>query len=692
MKSTLITTITAAIVLCGPMPPTVLATTLTVTSTADSGPGSLRAAMASAADGDTIDATAVTGTIRLTSGELVVAKNVTIVGPGPANLVVDGNAAGTVFHVLPNAKASILNLTITNGKANNYTFPAFTGGGIFNDHAVLIVSNCVVTDNSAVYGGGISNNGHDGSAELTLLASVVAGNVATDDGLGGGIYNDGSARGSALLTIADSVVSSNRVNFGLGGGGVCNKGAGGRAVIVASNSSFDGNFGKQGGAVFNWDFASFQATDVVLSGNYASAGGAIFNLSQNVSASVTITNGTLNNNTASQTGGAIYSLAQGGTAVVVVASSTISSNAAGPFYGFGGGIFNQSSGGRTAAAVTFLGSILNGNSAIVGGGIFSSSPDASASTTIIGCLLHSNLASQLGGGAANGSVNDDATMLIANSTFSGNSATNGPGGIFNTSAGRSIGSATLQIGSTILNAGGWGVNLSSEMSWVVSEGYNLSSDDGGGFLNQPTDLLNTDPMLSPLQDNGGPTFTHALLCGSPAIDKGTNFASLVTDQRGLGLARTFDNPSVPNAAGGDGTDIGAFELQAGACAPIDSDGDGVPDDRDQCPNTPPGAIVDASGCSLDQLVPCSGPVSGGTWKNHGHYVRAVIREADDFLKSGLIDHRQWAQTVRQAAYSRCGWNHRQDHENDRDWQRDWDRDSDSNWGREHDGAGPERRH
>ena len=97
---------------------------------------------------------------------------------------------------------------------------------------------------------------------------------------------------------------------------------------------------------------------------------------------------------------------------------------------------------------------------------------------------------------------------------------------------------------------------------VTSIGYNLSNDDGGGFLTAMGDQINTDPMLGPLQDNGGPTFTHALLTGSPAIDAGKNFTVGTTDQRGSGFVRTFDNPSIANANGGDGTDIGAFEVQA----------------------------------------------------------------------------------------------------------------------------------
>jgi len=75
------------------------------------------------------------------------------------------------------------------------------------------------------------------------------------------------------------------------------------------------------------------------------------------------------------------------------------------------------------------------------------------------------------------------------------------------------------------------------------------------------DQINTDPMLGPLQDNGGPTFTHALLPGSPAIDAGKNFGAATTDQRGSGFVRTFDYASIANANGGDGTDIGAFEVQ-----------------------------------------------------------------------------------------------------------------------------------
>jgi hypothetical protein len=65
-----------------------------------------------------------------------------------------------------------------------------------------------------------------------------------------------------------------------------------------------------------------------------------------------------------------------------------------------------------------------------------------------------------------------------------------------------------------------GANIFLLGGTVTSHGYNLSSDNGGGFLNGPGDQINTDPLLGPLQDNGGRTFTHELLPGSPATDAG----------------------------------------------------------------------------------------------------------------------------------------------------------------------------
>src|SRR5204863_9503924 len=137
-----------------------------------------------------------------------------------------------------------------------------------------------------------------------------------------------------------------------------------------------------------------------------------------------------------------------------------------------------------------------------------------------------NSAAQVsGGGICNDA--DGARLEVLNTTFSANSAPLG-GAIWNGAVG---GAATTEIGGTILNAGPMGGSIVNDSTnSVISRGYNLSSDDGGGMLTNETDQINTDPMLGPLQDNGGPTFTHALACVSPAIDKGKNFSGAATDQ------------------------------------------------------------------------------------------------------------------------------------------------------------------
>jgi hypothetical protein len=86
----------------------------------------------------------------------------------------------------------------------------------------------------------------------------------------------------------------------------------------------------------------------------------------------------------------------------------------------------------------------------------------------------------------------------------------------------------------------------------------------------------------------------------------------------------------------------------------DTDGDGVPDAIDVCPNTPAGAIVNANGCSINQLCPCAGPASGGTWRNHGAYVSCVSGAANNFVAAGLITTAQKDTIVSTAGQSSCG--------------------------------------
>ncbi|HYT60525.1 MAG TPA: hypothetical protein VEL06_10155 [Haliangiales bacterium] len=107
-----------------------------------------------------------------------------------------------------------------------------------------------------------------------------------------------------------------------------------------------------------------------------------------------------------------------------------------------------------------------------------------------------------------------------------------------------------------------------------------------------------------------------------------------------------------------GTDItgqGPFNAAFSLSGETDADGDGVADSLDECPGTPAGVIVDANGCSIDQLAPCSGPASGGTWKNHGQYVSSVAQAAESFVAQDLITTEEADEIIAQAAQSNCGF-------------------------------------
>jgi len=197
-------------------------TIIVVTNTNDSGPGSLRDALAAANDGDMIDATGVSGTILLTSGELQVTHNVTINGPGAANLAVNGNDAFVVFHNFA-SNATISGFTITNGN----------GGGIVN-RGGLTVSDSSVVSNAG--GGGINNDAVNRSTTLTITNSTVSGNSATSSD--GGIFTEGFD-GDATLTVSNSSISGNSANAN--GGGIFSGASGtneGTSTVTVSNSRF----------------------------------------------------------------------------------------------------------------------------------------------------------------------------------------------------------------------------------------------------------------------------------------------------------------------------------------------------------------------------------------------------------------------------------------------------------------------
>lgn len=405
-----------------------LATTITVTSAADNGPGSLRAAIAAAHNSDTINfALSYPVTIILTGGDLLVPINLTIAGPGAANLTVSGNNSSRVFHVGSSNTVTLSGLTIADGLVT----AGGVGAGIYLDSATLVLTNCVVRNNQAT-GGSTSHGAGIYSAQSNLTINGCTFDTNNAAGNGGGVYNVGS-----ILTIdRTTLVENSAVN----GGGVFS----GSGTVTLMNS--------------------------FIRGNAATHGGGVANVGALGSASLTLNNCTLISNTvsgANATGSQIYNSRQLATTTALVGSTTLlSDNVTGSYSG--GAIFNEN-GGTTTIGNTIV--------------------DASA---------------------------QEHTMV-------------------------NVGAGT-----------------------IISNGFNLAFDSGNGFLNQPTDQINTDPLLDVVtgpRDNGGATFTIALQSTSPAIDKGKRNAipalAVPADQRGE--PRPFNDPNIPNATGGDGSDIGSYE-------------------------------------------------------------------------------------------------------------------------------------
>jgi predicted outer membrane repeat protein len=362
----------------------------------------------------------------------------------------------------------------------------------------------------------VTNTADSGPGSLRdALATAVNGDIIDATGVSGTI----------LLTSGELQITTSVTIDGAGAGSLAVDGNGTfrvfdnltSGVTISGFTITNGSApGGNGGGIFHegGNAATLRISDCVVSGNSADFGSGIFNLN----GAVTVNNCTISGNVAASSGGGIDNSASDGAANLTITSSTISDNSA--TANDGGGILNGAAGTTlSTASLSIINSTLSGNSATGNGGAIANSADA---------------------------LPNGARATITNSTFSDNSATVDGGGIYNNASGE------FEIGDTILNAGSSGATIFNT-GRATSLGYNLSSDDGGGVLTGTGDLINTDPVLGPLQDNGGPTFTHALLPGSPAIDAGDpafvpppNF-----DQRGPGFARVVNGR----------IDIGSFEVQ-----------------------------------------------------------------------------------------------------------------------------------
>jgi hypothetical protein len=263
------------------------------------------------------------------------------------------------------------------------------------------------------------------------------------------------------------------------------------------------------------------------------------------SAVFTVNNLTISNGFTSGLGGGIY---MGDSSTLHLNRSTVSGNAATD----GGGIYLNLS-----ATLNLDTSTISGNTATNGGGIFN---NTSGTVNATSSTIDGNTATGNGGGVYN-----TATITFTSNTVSSNTAAKG-GGIYNNFT------ATLNNNIVALNTAADGNDLlgRGSLGKAFTGSYNLigNADGSEGIATDATNQAGSailpnkvpiDPMLGPLQNNGGKTNTRALNSGSPAIDTG-NSPSITLDQRGQN--RPYDNMLITNV--GNGADIGAFEVQMAA--------------------------------------------------------------------------------------------------------------------------------
>ena len=289
------------------------AATILVTSSADNGPGTLRAAITAANNGDAIAfALNLPATITLITGELLITKSITISGPGSGSLTISGNNSSRVFNIGTSNTVNISGVRIADGVADG----GGVGAGIYVDTATLTLTNCAVHNNHASGGGTASGGGiYSNQSQLTFNGCTVDSNTATGDG--GGIYTTGSSltidrttitgnsaiiggglfNGAGTVSITDSLVNTNTATHG---GGAANVGTVGTATLNVNNCTFSSNTvagtTATGSQIYNWGQLTTTSGNIanttIVSDNVAGgfSGGAVYN---NNGASLTIGNSIL---------------------------------------------------------------------------------------------------------------------------------------------------------------------------------------------------------------------------------------------------------------------------------------------------------------------------------------------------------------------------------------------------------------
>lgn len=375
----------------------------------------------------------------------------------------------------------------------------------------------------------------DNDCSLREAITAANDNTPVDDcGMGDAVITD-----TITFDVASTITVISQLSVTAGGPLVID----GSEVITVSGGGMTGVFWVEAGSILA--IQHLTVTDGYL---HIENGAGLYNEGK-----LTVTNSTfLNNNVIGGIGGGIYN---GDTLMVI--NSTLSGNNG----DFGGGMYNR-------GTLSVTNSTLSGNSAGYGGALSNY-----GTLTVVNSTLSGNNSSDYGGAIDNG-----GTLTVTNSTLSGNSTSFG-GGIYNEGGSyygiSTVTNSTLSGNSAIYGGAisNWSVLTATNTiianspsggnceGAIIDGGHNISSDASCSIDPANGSMPNTDPLLGPLQDNGGPTWTHALLPASPASDAGDNTKCPPTDQRGV---------LRPQDGNGDGLaicDIGSFELEGPYVSP-----------------------------------------------------------------------------------------------------------------------------
>jgi hypothetical protein len=461
---------------------------------------------------------------------LTITEDLSIVGAGKDNTIIDGNHATRGFYFRPRTGThSLSHLTIRNTRVTRETDPIIqplrngNGGGILNE-SDLTLTEVQVVNGEALQGGGIYNMLAFTDADQTLvIPSLTLQSVLIMD-------NTGTSQ-----------------VFGDGGGGLFNG-----SLLSGVGVTLKGNRAVQGGGLYNNSYYSVSLSQFEISNNIAKFGGGFFNDLGPRTGSITLNQGVIRDNTAeccspwtgdSTGGGGIYN----NDGAMALNQVSLINNASTSSGGYGGGLYNWKN-------MTIENSTLQGNKAAYGAGIYTGNYDGQPSTVVItnstlsgnmGTSSSSPVVDAIAGGIWNG---DGGSLRVYNSTITNNSSRTSGGVESRPNAALTLLRNTILAGNVAL--------ASSDCRGVFStEGGNLiGSVAGCGFAAIANDQVNIDPKLGPLQFNGGFTLTHTLRGGSPAIDMATDSSCPVSDQRGI------RRPVAGKRGGEAHCDIGAYEF------------------------------------------------------------------------------------------------------------------------------------